>query len=161
MNAVRSRRRWLCLWSARSGKPGESQALVVTSSLQLGAFCFNYINLQLPIDGIPRRQGHCNMGIFGKALGAAGWSSLAGAAFYVTLTRHCVIKDVPPTDYIFSNTLYARYNPNNAPVTQDICVRQVPLNKIKPELLEQDGKLVEAFCQGIWGGLGTRPCRSL
>jgi len=33
-------------------------------------------------------------------------------------------------------------------------VRKIPLNRIKPQLLEKEGKLVEAFCAGVWGGLG-------
>lgn len=70
------------------------------------------------------------------------------------MTRNSKVMPIPPSDYIFANTLFARYNPNNNPVTQDICVRKVPLDKIKPELLEQEGKLVEAFCAGVWGGLG-------
>ncbi|KAI6791223.1 hypothetical protein KC363_g2944 [Hortaea werneckii] len=100
------------------------------------------------------------MTILSKTLAFSGWGSLVGAAGFVAMTRHCQISPVPPTDYIFNHTLYARFNPNNAPVTQDICTRKVPLDKIKPELLEAErsekgqGKLVEAFCQGIWGGLG-------
>ena len=34
-------------------------------------------------------------------------------------------------------------------------MRRVPLSQIKPELLEKDGKLAEAFCAGVWSGLGT------
>lgn len=84
----------------------------------------------------------------------AGWGSLATAGSFVWMTRNSKVMPIPPSDYIFANTLFARYNPNNNPVTQDICVRKVPLDKIKPELLEQEGKLVEAFCAGVWGGLG-------
>lgn len=98
------------------------------------------------------------MGILRTTLAITGWSSLAGAAGFFAVTRHCKISPVAPSDYIFNHTLYARYNPNNAPVTQDICTRRVPLSKIKPELLESEkkgeGKLVEAFCAGVWGGLG-------
>lgn len=47
-----------------------------------------------------------------------------------------------------------RQNPNRNPATQDLCQRKVPLSKIKPHLLEKEGKLVEAFCAGVWGGLG-------
>jgi len=76
------------------------------------------------------------------------------------MTWNSRVLPIPAGDYIFNHTLYARYNPNNAPASQDICVRQVPLGKIRPELLEKNrkgeetGKLVEAFCAGIWGGVG-------
>ncbi|EMC93414.1 hypothetical protein BAUCODRAFT_76213 [Baudoinia panamericana UAMH 10762] len=96
------------------------------------------------------------MPVLRTTLAVAGWGGLAGVAGWIALTRDCTMKPVPPSDYLFNHTLYARYNPNNAPVTEDICIRQVPLNKIKPELLEgkDDGRLVEAFCQGVWGGIG-------
>jgi hypothetical protein len=98
------------------------------------------------------------MGILSKAFAATAWTSLAGSASWLLLTRQCKVAPIPPTDYIFHHTLFARYNPNNAPVTQDVCTRKVPLGKIRPELLEDgkgEGKLVTAFCQGVWGGLGA------
>ena len=96
------------------------------------------------------------MGLLGKALGATGWGSLAAVGGWVALTHKSTIKPLEAGDYIYKHALYAQYNPNNAPVTQDICVRPVPLSKIKPELLEgaSNGKLAEAFCAGVWGGLG-------
>ncbi|KAK0870844.1 hypothetical protein LTR87_013160 [Friedmanniomyces endolithicus] len=96
------------------------------------------------------------MGLFRTTFAIAGYGSLATAASWLLMTRQCTMRDIPRSDYLFNHTLYARYNPNNAPVTQDICVRQVPLKKIRPELLEgrEDGRLVDAFCQGIWGGVG-------
>ncbi|KAH9817787.1 hypothetical protein Tdes44962_MAKER05497 [Teratosphaeria destructans] len=96
------------------------------------------------------------MGIIRTTLAIAGYGSLAGAASFIAATRYSKISALPASDYIFNSTLYSRYNPNNAPATQDLCTRKVPLSKIKPELLEkaEDGKLVEAFCQGVWGGLG-------
>ena len=40
----------------------------------------------------------------------------------------------------------------------DVCIRRIPLAHIRPDLLEDDkksgGKLVEAFCGGIFGGSG-------
>ncbi|TVY31293.1 hypothetical protein LSUB1_G008983, partial [Lachnellula subtilissima] len=61
-----------------------------------------------------------------------------------------------PTDAIFTSPAYLRNNPNKNPASQDLCVRRVPLSKIKPHLLEKEaeGKLTEAFCQGLWSGLG-------
>jgi hypothetical protein len=94
------------------------------------------------------------MGLVKVALAATGWSTLGAAASYVAWTRKTKIVDVPPTDYLFNHTLFARFNPNNAPVTQDLAVRQVPLSQIKPELLEKEGKLAEAFTAGVFGGLG-------
>lgn len=100
------------------------------------------------------------MGIISKAIGITGWSALAGAGTYVAMTRKNRILPIPASDYIFNTTHYARYNPNNAPVTQDICLREVPLSQIKPEYLEKEGQLTEKFCAGVWSGLGFAYQRS-
>lgn len=94
------------------------------------------------------------MGLITKAIGLTGWSSLAVAGTFVAMTRKNRILPIPASDYIFNTTHYARYNPNNAPVTQDICLRSVPLSQIKPELLEKEGALAEKFCAGVWSGIG-------
>jgi len=83
------------------------------------------------------------------ALGGAG--TLAG---WTVWTRNSRFVPLSATDPIFSSAAYFQNNPNRNPATQDLCVRKVPLSKIKPQLLEKDGKLVEAFCAGVWGGLG-------
>lgn len=94
------------------------------------------------------------MGVIRKSLSLAGWGSLAGALTLVGFTYKCKILPVDKNDYIFNHTQYARLNPNNSPYTHDICLRKVPLGSIKPELLEKEGKLTEAFCAGVWSGLG-------
>lgn len=94
------------------------------------------------------------MGLFRTAIVFTGWSSLGAAIIFVTSTRRSKIYPVGTDDYIFNTTQYARLNANNAPYSHDICVRKVPLGTIKPELLEKEGRLVEAFSQGVWGGSG-------
>jgi hypothetical protein len=94
------------------------------------------------------------MGLIAKAIAATGWSSLAIAGTFVAMTRKNRILPVPASDYIFNSTHYARYNPYNSPVTQDICLRQVPLSQIDPAYLEKEGLLAEKFCAGVWSGLG-------
>jgi hypothetical protein len=95
-------------------------------------------------------------GFFRTALVFTGWSSLGGAVGYTLYTRKCKIEPLPPTDYLFGNTLIARFNPYNTPVSSDICKRRVPIDRIKPELLQpgQESKLVERFCAGVWSGWG-------
>ena len=96
------------------------------------------------------------MGFFRTAIAITGWGSLGGAIGYTIWTRNSKIYPVEPTDYIFGNTLIARFNPNNNPVTHDICKRIVPIEKIKPELLQpgNEVRLVERFCAGVWSGWG-------
>ncbi len=69
-------------------------------------------------------------------------------------TRNSKFVPISSSDPIFSSVAYSQYNPNRNPATQDVCVRKVPLTKIKPQLLEKEGRLTEAFCAGIWSGLG-------
>lgn len=83
---------------------------------------------------------------------AIGTAGAAGAFAY--LIRNSSFVPLSPQDPIFASAAYRRNNPDRNPATQDLCVRTVPLNLIKPHLLENDGKLVETFCAGVWGGLG-------
>lgn len=95
------------------------------------------------------------MGFMRSVLAVTGYGSLATAGTFVALTRNSRFIPLSPSDYIFNTTHYARNNPENNPTTNDLCIRKVPLTKIRPELLEKEGKLVEAFCAGVWSGLGT------
>ena len=101
------------------------------------------------------------MGFFRTALTLTGWGSLGGALSYTFYTRKSKIYPLQPTDYLFGTTLFARFNPYNNPAVSDICTRSVPLSKIKPELLEREGRLVEAFCAGVWSGKGMLHPRHL
>jgi hypothetical protein len=96
------------------------------------------------------------MGIIRKLFNTAIWGSVAGTAGFAFATRNSKFVPFSPTDPIFSSAAYERNNPNRNPATQDVCVRKVPLSSIKPALLEKagEGKLVEAFCAGVWSGLG-------
>ncbi|KAK3690804.1 hypothetical protein LTR37_018978 [Vermiconidia calcicola] len=94
------------------------------------------------------------MGFFRTATNITGWGSLGSVLGYVAWTRHSKINDLPPTDYLFNTTIFSRFNPYNNPAMADICTRKVKLEKIRPELLEQEGKLVEAFSAGVWSGWG-------
>ena len=101
------------------------------------------------------------MGVLRTAIAITGWGSLGSAVGYTVWTRKSRVTPIPPTDYIFGNTLIARFNPYNNTVSQDICRRRVPIDKIKLELLEpeNDGRLVERFCAGVWSGWGMSRAR--
>jgi hypothetical protein len=94
------------------------------------------------------------MGFIRTVLNTAILGGAGSAGAFAFWTRNSKFVPLSPTDPIFSSAAYARNNPNRNPATQDLCVRKVPLSKIKPHLLEKEGKLVEAFCAGVWGGLG-------
>jgi hypothetical protein len=83
----------------------------------------------------------------------------ASACAFFVWTKHCKFEDLDPAkDPIFRSTFYRKFNPSNNPTTHDVCVRRLPLWQIKESLVadaENGGSaLVEAFCQGLWGGLG-------
>ncbi|KAK5174073.1 uncharacterized protein LTR77_001153 [Saxophila tyrrhenica] len=94
------------------------------------------------------------MSFFRTSLAVAGWGSLATTLSYVLATRKSKIHPLDTSDYLMGTSLFARFNPYDNPVTRDVCIRRVPLSKIKPELLEQEGALVQSFCQGVWSGWG-------
>jgi len=96
------------------------------------------------------------MGIIRKTLNTLILGSAGSAGAFAFWTRNSKFVPLPQDDPIFSSAAYRRNNPNRNPETKDLCVRKVELAKIKPQLLEKEGegRLVEAFCAGVWGGIG-------
>lgn len=96
------------------------------------------------------------MGVIRTLLNTAALGGVGTAGGWVFWTRNSKFIPFSPSDPIFSSAAYLKNNPNKNPATQDICVRRVPLTAIRPSLLEkaEEGRLVEAFCAGVWGGLG-------
>ncbi|KAL4994670.1 hypothetical protein BDV10DRAFT_176311 [Aspergillus recurvatus] len=100
------------------------------------------------------------MGIITRTLKLGTYTGLASLGAFFAYTRNDRFVDMPPTDSIFSHPLYAKFNPSKNPTTHDLCIRRVPLSEINPSLLEKKGKLVEAFCAGVWSGWGYAYQRS-
>ncbi|KAG4411723.1 hypothetical protein IFR04_015134 [Cadophora malorum] len=94
------------------------------------------------------------MGVIRTLLNTAVLGGAGSAGAFAFWTRNSKFIPITPNDPIFSSAAYKTNNPNLNPATQDLCIRKVPLSKIKPQLLEKEGKLVEAFCAGVWGGYG-------
>ena len=93
-------------------------------------------------------------------------SASATVAGFFVWTKHCKFEDLDiASDPTFQSTFFKKYNPSSNPVTHDLCVRRIPIFKLKPQLVEdaaQGGtKLVEAFCAGVWGGFGMLTLSSL
>lgn len=81
-----------------------------------------------------------------------------GTAFagYVAGTTS-IICPLPIDDPLWGSSVYARHNVHNNPTTQDVCIKRIPLGKVRPELLQKDGDLSLEFCRGVWGGWGKLP----
>src|SRR4051794_30865213 len=65
-----------------------------------------------------------------------------------------LISPLPKSDAIWTSRPYKRYNPNGNPETQDVCIKRIPLSKIRPDLLQKDGALTLEFCRGVWSSWG-------
>ncbi|KAL1870759.1 hypothetical protein Daus18300_005079 [Diaporthe australafricana] len=80
---------------------------------------------------------------------------LTGTAFvgYVAGSTS-IIRPLPRDDPLWKSNPFHRYNVQGNPSTQDVCIKRVPLSKIRPELLEKDGDLALEFCRGVWAGWG-------
>jgi len=93
-------------------------------------------------------------------------TSLTSVGAFFVWAKHCKYVDFDPsTDPSFQSPFYRKFNAETNPTTHDLCVRQIPLWKVKPELVADahkgGSKLVEAFCAGVWGGFGKSYCRGL
>ncbi|OAQ60338.1 FAD linked oxidase [Pochonia chlamydosporia 170] len=90
------------------------------------------------------------MGLIAKA----AFSSLIGTtglAAYLA-AKNPVISPIAASDAIWSSKLFKRYNPSANPATQDVCIKRIPLDKIRPELLKNPGDLALEYCRGVWAG---------
>ncbi|KAL0576424.1 hypothetical protein V5O48_005560 [Marasmius crinis-equi] len=60
----------------------------------------------------------------------------------------------PSSSPLFQANYVHTLNRDKNPTTYDDCMRKVPLDQIRPELLQKEGELVRAFSAGIWSGPG-------
>jgi hypothetical protein len=97
------------------------------------------------------------MGLITKTFKLATMGGAAAVGAFAFGTRNSNFVPVSSADPIFGSAAYLKNNPNKNPATHDLCIKKVPLSQIKPQLLESEGKLVEAFCAGVWSGLGNVP----
>ncbi|KAI9367769.1 hypothetical protein BJX61DRAFT_551089 [Aspergillus egyptiacus] len=94
------------------------------------------------------------MGLIKRTLKLTTYTGLASVGAFFLYTRNARFEPMIATDPIFSHPFYRQFNPEKNPTTHDLCIRRVPLREINPSLLEKKGKLVEAFCAGVWSGWG-------
>ena len=75
------------------------------------------------------------------------------AAAYLA-AKNPIISPLPSSDPIWRSKLYRARNPSGNPATQDVCIKRIPLSKIRPELIAEDDALALEFCRGVWSGWG-------
>jgi hypothetical protein len=66
-----------------------------------------------------------------------------------------LITPLPNDDPVWRSKSYARVNVHRNAAMHDVAVKRIPLDKIKPSLLQKEGDLTVEFCRSVWGGLGT------
>jgi hypothetical protein len=96
------------------------------------------------------------MGFFRTTIQTLALAGAGSTAFWQLQTHKSEFIPLSANDSMFYSPTYLQTNPNKNPTTHDLCARKVPLQKIKPQLLKQsgEGKLVQAFCAGVWSGWG-------
>jgi hypothetical protein len=94
------------------------------------------------------------MGLIRKLTLGTGVLTGLGMGYLGAVTT--IISPLPEDDPLWRSKSFAAYNSHRNPSTQDVCIKRIPLSKIKPELLQHEGDLALEFCRGVWGGLGER-----
>jgi hypothetical protein len=90
-----------------------------------------------------------------KVLSRTAAAGVAGTGlFFVYLTHGIEMVPMQASDPIFHSKFHAAYNPNGNPTIHDLHIIRVPLNRTKPGLLDDQEKLLERFCAGVWAGVG-------
>ncbi|KAL6787345.1 hypothetical protein J3E68DRAFT_153111 [Trichoderma sp. SZMC 28012] len=92
------------------------------------------------------------MGLLFKAA-VSSFVGTTGLAAYLA-AKNRIISPLAASDPIWTSVLFKRYNPSANPATQDICIKRLPLHKIRPELLRNPGDLALEYCRGVWSGSG-------
>ncbi|VBB81942.1 Putative protein of unknown function [Podospora comata] len=94
------------------------------------------------------------MGIIRKTFTTAFLATAGTVGYLGTTTR--LESPLPEDDPLWRSKSFRKYNRHNNASTQDLVYKRIPLDKIKPELLQREGDLALEFCRGVWGGLGYR-----
>lgn len=94
------------------------------------------------------------MGIISKAV-YSSFLGTTGLAAYLA-AKNPVISPLAAADPVWSSRLFKKHNPAGNPATQDVCIKRIPIGKIRPELLENKGALALEYCRGVWSSPGTQ-----
>ncbi|KAI1321004.1 hypothetical protein F5Y16DRAFT_75426 [Xylariaceae sp. FL0255] len=88
-------------------------------------------------------------GLFTLTGGVAGvGAKIAYGTNLVPLTKE---------DQVFKTKLWKKFNPRENPALKDDCIKSVALDKIRPELRNDEAALTLAFCKGVWSRWGFWP----
>ncbi|KAK1230164.1 hypothetical protein PQX77_006758 [Marasmius sp. AFHP31] len=101
------------------------------------------------------------MPLLTKIAKTAALGGATGFGTFLFLTRKNEFVPMGPSNSpLFHSRHVKSWNPNDNATTHDDCMRKVPLDQIRPELLQKEGELVRAFVAGVWSGAGYVPQRT-
>lgn len=92
------------------------------------------------------------MGLLSKAI-LPVFAGTTGVMAYLA-AKNPVLSPLAASDPLWGSAAFKKYNPARNPATQDVCVKRIPLGKVRPELLASPGDLVLEYCRGVWSSPG-------
>lgn len=92
------------------------------------------------------------MGLIRKAFFFSAFGTTGVAAYLAA--KNPVISPLAATDAIWKSSVFRKYNPSANPATQDVCIKRIPIDKIRPELIKNPSALTLEYCRGVWSGVG-------
>ena len=87
-----------------------------------------------------------------NAVGVGSMAYVSAVLFLGTATTMKTPLD--NDDPVWTSQHYERLNPHRNAAMQDIVTKRLPISKVKPELLQKEGDLVQELCRGVWTGWG-------
>ncbi|KAI1880122.1 hypothetical protein JX265_001743 [Neoarthrinium moseri] len=97
------------------------------------------------------------MGLIRKTFTAGLVGVGAGVGYLTTATTFT--SPLRKDDPLIQSSILRKLNKNQNPVLSDICVKRVPLSKIRPELRNDEAALSTEFCRAVWSGWALAPQR--
>ncbi|KAK3186410.1 hypothetical protein K4F52_004711 [Lecanicillium sp. MT-2017a] len=92
------------------------------------------------------------MGLIRKAFFFSAFGTTGVAAYLAA--KNPIISPLAATDAIWKSSVFRKYNPSANPATQDVCIKRIPIDKIRPELIKNPSALTLEYCRGVWSGVG-------
>ncbi|KAK8000553.1 hypothetical protein PG990_013153 [Apiospora arundinis] len=86
------------------------------------------------------------------ATGIAGTAAGVGLGTSWLVASTTLITPIPRDDPLWKSPTLKKLNHLENPVLADICIKRIPLSKIRPELLQDESKLTTEFARGVWSG---------
>ncbi|KAK8008382.1 hypothetical protein PG991_010933 [Apiospora marii] len=95
------------------------------------------------------------------ATGIAGTVAGTGLGVAYLAASTTLITPIPRDDALWQSKTLKKLNHLENPVLADICIKRIPLSKIRPELAADEAALTAEFARGVWSGWGEYSTKCL